>query len=347
MKSSGTTGPSKNICLGFDNLWKSGENFCKIHQVSENSYFWNYLPFSYLGGLFNLLILPATSGSTILIDKSFNSTMLLSFVSTIQNNKITHLWLVPSILKSLLILHKHSNLNLKDIGLKKIFVGTAPLEYNLKKEFEKKFGIYPLENYGLSETTFLTTELSTDKNSLTKGYLGKKVKGIKMRLKKEKKSNFGEIEVKTPYLFKGYYVGRKFIRVSNSSFFPTGDIGQIKKNLVKIVGRKKNIIKKGGVMLLPSEIENNLKLFDNSIEAVCLKKDSYLYGEDFDLFVKINKKKDNIENINKKFKDWYYKNFSDLFWPDTFYSIKKYPLTSTGKIEIYKLNDNKYKKNAF
>ena len=100
-------------------------------------------------------------------------------------------------------------------------------------------------------------------------------------------------------------------------------------------------------MLLPSEIENNLKLFDNSIEAVCLKKDSYLYGEDFDLFVKINKKKDNIENTNKKFKDWYYKNFSDLFWPDTFYSIKKYPLTSTGKIEVYKLNDNKYKKNAF
>ena len=121
VKSSGTTGPGKNICLGFENLWKSGENFCKIHKVSEDSYFWNYLPFSYLGGLFNLLILPATSGSTILIDKSFNSTMLLSFVSTIQNNKISHVWLVPSILKSLLILHKHSKIDLRNIGLKDFY----------------------------------------------------------------------------------------------------------------------------------------------------------------------------------------------------------------------------------
>ena len=43
------------------------ENF-KIHEITKDI-FWNYLPFSYLGGLFNLLILPATAGSTILIDR--------------------------------------------------------------------------------------------------------------------------------------------------------------------------------------------------------------------------------------------------------------------------------------
>ena len=88
VKSSGTTGLGKNICLSFEKLWESGENFCKLHKVSHNDVFWNYLPFSYLGGLFNLLILPATTGSTILIDRSFNSTMLLSFISIIKNFQI-------------------------------------------------------------------------------------------------------------------------------------------------------------------------------------------------------------------------------------------------------------------
>ena len=111
--------------------------FCRIHKVPHNSVFWNYLPFSYLGGLFNLLILPATSGSTILIDKSFNSTMLLSFISTIKNFQITNIWLVPSILRSLLILHKHTKIDLKQIGLKQIFVGTAPLNFKLKKNLKK------------------------------------------------------------------------------------------------------------------------------------------------------------------------------------------------------------------
>ncbi|WP_440633337.1 ANL family adenylate-forming protein [Candidatus Pelagibacter sp. HIMB1485] len=347
VKSSGTTGISKNICLSFKKLWESGENFCRIHKVPHNSVFWNYLPFSYLGGLFNLLILPATSGSTILIDKSFNSTMLLSFISTIKNFQITNIWLVPSILRSLLILHKHTKIDLKQIGLKQIFVGTAPLNFKLKKEFEEKFGLYPLENYGLSETTFISTELSNNKKSIKNGYLGKKLNQVKIKVLKEKNSKFGEIYVKTPYLFEGYYYKGNLKKINKNSFFPTGDIGLTKNNLIQIKSRKKNIIKKGGIMILPEELEDKIKKFDNLIEAVCLKKDSYLYGESFDIFIKIENTNNKIKQKLKNFKKWYYTGFSKLFWPDSFFLVKNFPTTSTGKIEKYKLNNVKFKKNEF
>lgn len=347
VKSSGTTGLGKNICLSFKKLWDSGENFCKIHDISHDNVFWNYLPFSYLGGLFNLLILPATSGSTILIDKSFNSAMLLSFISTIKNFKITNIWLVPSILRSLLILHKHTKIDLKQIGLKKIFVGTAPLNFKLKKEFEKKFGLYPLENYGLSETTFLSSEFSDDKKSIKKDFLGKKLKRVKIKLIKEKNSKFGEIYVQTPFLFEGYYINGKLKKVNNNSFFPTGDIGLIKNNLIQVKSRKKNIIKKGGIMILPEEIENNINKYDNSIEAVCLKKDNYLYGESFDIFIKIDKTKNKIQQKLEIFKKWYFTNFSKLYWPDSFYLVENFPITNSGKVEKYKLNNTKFKINEF
>ena len=328
-------------------MWDSGENFCKIHDISHDNVFWNYLPFSYLGGLFNLLILPATSGSTILIDKSFNSAMLLSFISTIKNFKITNIWLVPSILRSLLILHKHTKIDLKQIGLKKIFVGTAPLNFKLKKEFEKKFGLYPLENYGLSETTFLSSEFSDDKKSIKKDFLGKKLKRVKIKLIKEKNSKFGEIYVQTPFLFEGYYINGKLKKVNNNSFFPTGDIGLIKNNLIQVKSRKKNIIKKGGIMILPEEIENNINKYDNSIEAVCLKKDNYLYGESFDIFIKIDKTKNKIQQKLEIFKKWYFTNFSKLYWPDSFYLVENFPITNSGKVEKYKLNNTKFKINEF
>lgn len=347
VKSSGTTGLGKNICLSFEKLWESGEYFCKLHNVSYNEIFWNYLPFSYLGGLFNLLILPATSGSTILIDKSFNSTMLLSFISTIKNFQITNIWLVPSILRSLLMLHRHTKIDLKQIGLKKIFIGTAPLNFKLKKEFEEKFGLYPLENYGLSETTFISSEFSHDKKSIRKGFIGKKLNNVKIKLIKEKNSKFGEIYVKTPFLFEGYYNHGKLKRINKNSFFPTGDIGLIKNNLVQVKSRKKNIIKKGGIMILPEELENNINKFDNSIEAVCLKKDNYLYGESFDIFIKIANLQKNIKPKLKIFKKWYYTGFSKLYWPDSFYLVKNFPTTSSGKLEKYKLNNIKFKKNEF
>lgn len=347
VKSSGTTGLGKNICLSFKKLWESGENFCKLHNISNNNIFWNYLPFSYLGGLFNLLILPATSGSTILIDKSFNSAMLLSFISTIKNFKITNIWLVPSILRSLLILHKHTKIDLKQIGLKKVFVGTAPLNFKLKKEFEKKFGLYPLENYGLSETTFISSEFSNNKKTIRNGFLGKKLNKVKIKLIKEKNSKYGEIYVKTPFLFEGYYNNGKLKKVNKNSFFPTGDIGLIKNNLIKIKSRKKNIIKKGGIMILPEEIENNIYKYDSLIEAVCLKKDNYLYGESFDIFIKIEKKNNKIQKKLKNFKKWYYTNFSKLYWPDSFYLVENFPITNSGKVEKYKLINTKFKKNEF
>ena len=204
-----------------------------------------------------------------------------------------------------------------------------------------------LENYGLSETTFLSSEIFGDTKSQKKGYLGNKIRGIRIKVKKEKKNQFGEILVKTPYLFQGYYKDGNLVKVRNNSYFPTGDIGKIENNLIKIIGRKKNIIKKGGVMILPSEIENNVKSFSNFLEVACVKKNSFLYGEDFDLFVNL-KKNNKINNSNlKTFKNWYFKNFSKIFWPDIFYSINEFPKTGTGKIEIYKLNKLKYKKDAF
>lgn len=347
VKSSGTTGKGKNICLSFKNLWKAGENFCKIHNISSNEIFWNYLPFSYLGGLFNLLILPATAASSVLVDKSFNSTMLLSFISVIKNFKISHIWLVPSILKSLLILHKHTKIDLKKIGLKKIFVGTAPLEFDLKLKFERKFGVFPLENYGLSETTFLSSEISGDKKTIKKGFVGKKLSNIKLKIFKEKNKKYGEIFVKTPYLFEGYFVNGFLKKIKKNNYFPTGDIGNLNNNLVKIISRKKNIIKKGGIMILPEELEKNIKNFNNSFEPVCLGKKSYLYGEDFDLFLKISSKKNSTKYNLNKFKNWYFKNFRKLHWPDNFYLINDFPTTSSGKIEKFKLNNKKYKTYEF
>ena len=100
-------------------------------------------------------------------------------------------------------------------------------------------------------------------------------------------------------------------------------------------------------MILPEELEKSIKNFNNSFEPVCLGKKSYLYGEDFDLFLKIGSKKNSTKYNLNKFKNWYFKNFRKLHWPDNFYLISDFPTTSSGKIEKFKLNNKKYKTYEF
>ena len=53
---SGTTGAPKAIILSMDKLWASTNFFNNnYNNINPNSIFWNYLPMSYLGGLYNLI----------------------------------------------------------------------------------------------------------------------------------------------------------------------------------------------------------------------------------------------------------------------------------------------------
>ncbi len=102
MPSSGSTGEPKAIVLDADRLWLSASAFLKFHQLeNQQMRFWNYLPMSYLGGLFNLSLIPLAAGGSIYIDDIFNGKTFLTFWQLLNDLKLNTLWLVPTILRGL------------------------------------------------------------------------------------------------------------------------------------------------------------------------------------------------------------------------------------------------------
>ena len=65
-------------------------------------------------------------------------------------------------------------------AVRRSFVGFAPLPLKLKADFEAKYGVRMIENYGLSETLFVTAR-SGDGGSET-GYVGEVLPGITLRV---------------------------------------------------------------------------------------------------------------------------------------------------------------------
>lgn len=133
--------------------------------------------------------------------------------------------------------------------------GAAPLGKDLG-EFFAAIGIPIVEGYGLTEAGVLAfNPLKQPKP----GSVGKLLPGVQARLAED-----GELQVRTPCLFNGYYRDDAATRsvMTGDGWFATGDIAQSDdQGYWYITGRKKElIVSSNGKKIYPSRIENLFKM---------------------------------------------------------------------------------------
>ena len=134
------------------------------------------------------------------------------------------------------------------------FSGGAPLGKDMAEWF-CSVGIPIMEGYGLTETS---PTLSVNRRGAFKiGSVGKVNEGVQLKIAED-----GEIQVKGPTVFKGYWNMPEETRNSFvDGWFKTGDIGELdSEGFLSITDRKKDLIKtSGGKFIAPQPIENALK----------------------------------------------------------------------------------------
>src|SRR5262249_30385940 len=102
---SGSVGSAKAIVIDGDRLWSAGMAFVGHHGLEhEAPRFWNYLPMSYLGGLFNLGLIPVAARGSSLVGDTFSGKTFLSFWQTVTRYELDALWMVPAMVRGLTML---------------------------------------------------------------------------------------------------------------------------------------------------------------------------------------------------------------------------------------------------
>ncbi len=150
-------------------------------------------------------------------------------------------------------------------GRVKYFItGAAPIPYEIL-EFMWACGLKVYEVYGLTEATVVTHANTPKEFKL--GTVGKPIKCVEHKIAED-----GEILIKGPTVFKGYYKNEEATReaIDEEGWLYTGDIGEIDEDgFLKIKDRKKHIIiTAGGKNIIPAEIENKVKAQDIIISQV-------------------------------------------------------------------------------
>jgi long-chain acyl-CoA synthetase len=141
-------------------------------------------------------------------------------------------------------------------GCAKVFIsGGAPLGMDTAGWFAD-VGIRIFEGYGLTETSPVIALNYPNAHRI--GTVGKALANVECRFAED-----GELEVRGPSVFKGYWKKEKesVEAFTPDGWFKTGDIGNIDKDgYLSITDRKKELLKtSGGKLIAPQPIENKLK----------------------------------------------------------------------------------------
>jgi long-chain acyl-CoA synthetase len=134
------------------------------------------------------------------------------------------------------------------------YSGAAPIAPEILHFFQS-IGVNLIEGYGQTEGTGVTTTSRIDRIKF--GTVGLPLEGVEIKIAED-----GEILVKSPGVFKGYFKNPKATEETIvDGWLHSGDVGDIDEDgYLKITDRKKDIIvTAGGKNITPQYIENRLK----------------------------------------------------------------------------------------
>ncbi len=195
--------------------------------------------------------------------------------------------------------------------LRIILYGGAALDRDTIVGFNN-FGVNSIQGYGLTETSpVLVAESETKGKPGSAGYA---LDNVEIKILDPDKDGIGEILVKGPNIFLGYYNDEEKTKDAfEDGWFKTGDFGYLDdEGFLFITGRKKDIIVlKNGKNIYPQELEFLINKLDYVKESMVYSRDSS--ATDTLLAAKIVYDKEIME---KTYPDKEAKDYQDIVWND-------------------------------
>ena len=250
----GTTGKPKGVLLSNKSIcWTALETVKALEQSSEDVVL-GAVPLFTVFGL-HLIASALATGSRIVLCERFDPTVALELIER-EGATIVHG--VPTMFELLMREGSFADRDLSTVRTG--IVAGSPVSGDLVRRIRRWNDVQVA--YGLTETgpTVTMTRFNDppDKRDET---VGKPLEGVEVALSGENEEGVGEVAVKGPNVMTGYYRMPQETRRSQNDdgFFLTGDLGNIDEDgFVRIVGRKKRMIIRGGYNVFPREVEDAL-----------------------------------------------------------------------------------------
>lgn len=336
---SGTTRGSRGVLLTHNNIISSEKIFNEVLDLTKDDIIFMPAPLSHATGFHHGIISPMLLGSKLVLQEKFEVKEAIQIMN--DEHATYSMGATPFIYDYIKMFDKGIQ---KPESLKFYICGGAPVPYQLLRKAWMKHRIVVCECYGSTESVPHVI-IPPEKAVALKGdWSGEYMRDIEVRIVDEQGRDVSPGEVgeeisRGPNVFVGYLDDEESTNdvLDDDGWYYSGDLCYGDgKNKIKISGRKKDLIVRGGENLNINEIEANLMDCPGIRSHAVVGMPDPRLGERVCVFVVPEDKEAGVtkETIIRYLEK---KKVSKWLWPERVEYIDEIPYTESGKVKRYEL----------
>jgi fatty-acyl-CoA synthase len=339
---SGTTGFPKGAMLSHRSIVNNAIGFMSRGETTPEDRTCTAMPFFHVGGCVLAVLGALYSGITLHPMVAFDVLKALQIIST---ERCTMLGGVPTMLMAMM---QHPDFARYDLSsLRFVVSGGAPVPVFLMEQVKERMGADVAIVFGQTESSAAITLTRLDDSfELKSATVGLPMPHIEVKIIEPATGEVvpcgerGELCCHGYLVMLGYYkmLERTRAAIDEDGWLHTGDLATMdERGYVKIVGRLKEMVIRGGENIFPREIEEFLVRHPKVADAQVLGVPDKFFGEELLAVVRM---KDGESLTEEELRTYCKGQISHQKIPRYFQFVDAYPMTASGKVQKFVLRKN-------
>ena len=284
--------------------------------------------FAGIGFIYN----PMKAGMTVLFLPAFEAG---GWLEAVERERPVIAFIVPAMAQLLIHHPSFDSADLSSLG--RLILGSAPLAPGTLLRLQAKLGDAPvLNSYGMTEGGYATFTMDPEGARTRPGAVGRPTPPVEVRIVDDDGDTspigaVGEVLTRNPAGHREYFRDPEATaRQWDGGWLHTGDLGHLDDDgYLYIVGRKKDVIIRGGMNIYTDDVEAVLQAHPSVVEAAVVGVPHDVLGEDVAAFVVIRPDADLPLDELQEFAR---ARLADYKVPRLITVVSKLPRTASGKV---------------
>ena len=338
---SGTTSNPKGVVLDRGALAAQMDVLLRRFVLDASSRILNHLPFHHSDGLNQGPLMALCARAELVLSTTTDMASLGNMLDTAYRVRATHLITVPAVLAMMDRLPDQYDDSFSHPEFAFIESTAGPLDDRLWARIEQRFATRVVNCYGLTETVNEALFCGPDDDSHAIGTAGKP-DGFELRIVSHAGDDAapgepGELLLRGRGLMTGYFRNEKATEAAlQDGWLHTGDLATCDADgLVRIVGRIKSLIIRGGINILPEEIDVVARALPGIHQSQTIGIPDEILGERVVLCIVVDPAVN--DDVKQRLSDHLRQALSKESQPNEIRVMSELPLGPSGKVDLPRL----------
>jgi len=333
LHTSGTTSRPKIVPLAQSNVAASARHIGATLALSAEDRCLNIMPLFHIHGLIAAVLASLAAGGETVCTPGFNALKFFAWLDEVAPTWVTA---VPTMHQAILTRAERNADVLARRKLKFIRSSSASLPPQVMLELERTFGCPVIESYGMTEAAHQMASNPLPPRARKPGSVGIAA-GPEVAIMDEDGrlltgADIGEVVIRGPNVTAGYEANPEAnAKAFTNGWFRTGDQGVLDaEGYLRITGRLKELINRGGEKVSPLEVDEVLMDHPAVAQVVTFAMPHDKLGEEVAAAIVL---KEGQSATDREIRDFALQRLADFKVPRKIVIVSEIPKGATGKLQ--------------